>query len=282
MTSTYSRDQLDVLIGKLLHQETIQIVGTKNKIQTVTLVSSRNMANVNTKKTPLCHGIDVKKVGKTGTRLRMSLQPCRYTFTECVHHTPEVLFHPYDKRVPLGVLVPLKCLVSQLCSEGSVVVTTTGVVEGDDVGSPLSVDGIYPLLLSDICMVSYNSLLDMTNHIGTIQKTTSRSDLMKKFQLLMDDPIMHGFDRKTAETIHKHLSTFLETDDTTLGDIYENCTNIVSMYLRKKNVGEELHETILCRVQSRLRKLLYGDTAFTPISIADMIAVTIAMPTPLD
>ena len=66
--------------------------------------------------------------------------------------------------------------------------------------------------LSDACMVSYNSLLDNTLHIGTIQESTSRTDLMKKFRLLMKDPVMQAFDSTTAESIHKHLSSFLETE----------------------------------------------------------------------
>ena len=120
-------------------------------------------------------------------------------------------------------------------------------------------------------MVSYNSILDKTSHIGTITKNTSRHDLMKKFVLLMNDPIMKSFDTKTAETIHTHLSSFLDTPDTSRGEIYENCTNIVSMYLRKKQVAPDVFTTTLCLVQSRLREMLYNNRPFTVTAIVDMI-----------
>jgi hypothetical protein len=120
-------------------------------------------------------------------------------------------------------------------------------------------------------MVSYNSILEKTSHIGTINKNTSRSELMSKFVLLMNDPIMKSFDTKTAETIHTHLSSFLDAHDTSRGEIYENCTNIVSMYLRKKQVAPDVFTTTLCRVQLRLREMLYNNKPFTVESIAKMI-----------
>jgi len=134
--------------------------------------------------------------------------------------------------------------------------------------------------LSDACLVSYNSILEKTRHIGKIQKNTSRMDLLKKFRLLMRDPIMKSFDKATALSIHTHLSSFLvEEDDTSLGDIYTSVSNIVTMYLHKQNIDQTTSIKTLRLAQSRLQAILYNGTKpFTPVMIADMIWATVSTP----
>ena len=125
--------------------------------------------------------------------------------------------------------------------------------------------------LSEACLVSYNSILDKTENIDTIHTRTSRAELLKTFLQLMNDPIMEAFDKKTAGTIHNHLATFLERPDTRKGEIYETCSDLASMYLRQHHASPHDHQTTLCRVQKRLREMLYAES-YTVQSIADMIA----------
>ena len=128
-----------------------------------------------------------------------------------------------------------------------------------------------PPSLSEACLVSYNSILDKTTHIDMIHAHTSRTELLHTFLQLMNDPIMESFDKHIAETIRTHLEAFLETPDTRKSEIYETCSDLVSMYLRQNHPTSKTHQTILLHVQHRLRSILYSDT-YTVQTIADMIA----------
>jgi hypothetical protein len=89
----------------------------------------------------------------------------------------------------------------------------------------------------------------------------------------MNDPIMQSFDQKTTDTIQAHLATFLDPDQKNLSAIYTNCSNIVSLYLRE--TPSDANPAILCRVQSGIRDMLYGDHPFTVDGIVDMIETTL-------
>ena len=120
---------------------------------------------------------------------------------------------------------------------------------------------------------SFNHILSMTKSLSALGPESTKSDAMEKFRLVMNDPVMGQFDKKTAESIRKHLASFIDRYDHARDHIYRNCTDIVQHYLQSK--GMAARQDIVARVQRRLIDILYRPRPFDPAEVAEAVYATI-------